>query len=140
MGHRLPEPGQPVLEQVVGGAPLEALHRRLVPQGAGDDDDGDVQVPLLHQPQGLQGVELGEVVIGQDQVGGGVEEDEESGSVCTRSSNGSKPARRSSWRIKPGVVRAVFEQEHTERSRGDHGPTPCFIRRIAAPRLPSGRM
>ena len=75
--HRLPQPGQPVLEQVVGGALPEALDGGLVAEGAGDDDDGVSPGSRLphHRVQHLQGVELGQVIVGQDDIGSGARAD-----------------------------------------------------------------
>ena len=70
MRHRRPQPRQPVLEQVIGGTLPEAFDRRLIAEGTRDHDEGDVQPALLQAVQGLQGVELGEMIIGEDDAEG----------------------------------------------------------------------
>ena len=114
--HRLSQPGQPVLEQVVGGALPEALDGGLVAEGAGDHDDRHVQAPLPHQVEGEEGVEPGQVVVGEDEVGGRVEAGEEVGlglhPLAGRLVTGASEL----VEDQASVVLAVFEQEHAERS------------------------
>ena len=62
------QPREAVLQEIVGGAPLHAFNRRLLGDGAGDDDERDIQRALLQELQGAGGVEHGQMVVGQDDV------------------------------------------------------------------------
>ena len=66
--HRRSQPGQAIFEQVIGGALLHALHRRLLADGARDDDERNTETGGLQQAQGLQRVELRQRVVGEDHV------------------------------------------------------------------------
>ena len=73
VGHRLPQARQAVLEQVIGRALLHDLHRHFLADAAGNHNEGDIQLALLEQVQGGQGVELRQGIIGDDQVQPGVQ-------------------------------------------------------------------
>jgi hypothetical protein len=62
------ETSQPILEQVVGGPELDALGRALVPDRARDADQRDVEPARLQELERPRGLELGQVVVGDDQL------------------------------------------------------------------------
>ena len=45
-------------------------NRGFLPDRAGDDDEGDVEIELLHDPQRGDGAEAGQIVVAEDQVPG----------------------------------------------------------------------
>ena len=68
--HRLAKPSQPILDDVIGRAALHDLHRALLADGARNDDEGNVQLALLHDLQGAQRVELRHGEIGENDLRG----------------------------------------------------------------------
>jgi hypothetical protein len=59
---------QAVLEQVIGRALPHCADGRIFADGAGDDDERDVPAALVQQVQRAYGVELGQRMIGEDEV------------------------------------------------------------------------
>ena len=66
--NRRRQPGEPVLQNVVGRAVSEGFDGRFLPQSAGDEDEGNGGVPLSDDGQGRHSVEAGQGEIGEDQV------------------------------------------------------------------------
>lgn len=64
----------PLLEQVIGRAVLQAIHRRLFPQRAGDDDDGNARLLGTRLCQGRVPVVVRQAVVAQDEVERGLVE------------------------------------------------------------------
>jgi len=62
------EPGQPVLEDEVGGAQPEQVHRVLVHEGAGDDDHRHLRLAPAYQVEGVLEGEAGNGVVAQHHV------------------------------------------------------------------------
>ncbi len=66
--HRGGQPLEVLLDQIVGGAGAHRLHRGLFADGAGDDDEGNIELGLLHQLQRSTRAEARHAVIREDQV------------------------------------------------------------------------
>ena len=62
------QPRRVALHDVVVRAGLHRLHRHFLADGAGEDDERDVQLFLAYHRQRLQGVEARQRVVGDDQV------------------------------------------------------------------------
>jgi len=61
LANRRPEPRQPVFRQIVGDAALHGRDGGLLPDGSGDDDEGNVEPALARECQRSQAVEPGAV-------------------------------------------------------------------------------
>ena len=57
------------LDQVVGRAFLETLHRRFLADGAGDEEEGCTRAQLAHDSQGRPSREAGEGIVAEHDVG-----------------------------------------------------------------------
>ena len=68
MGDRPSQPPQPVLQQVVVSAELHQLDRGAFPDGSRHDDERQVGAVGLLDAEGAFRVELGEAVVGQDEI------------------------------------------------------------------------
>jgi hypothetical protein len=66
--HRDRQAGEMVLQDVIGSPLSHQFARRLVPECARDDDDGDVRTALACDPDRRQPIELRHPVIRQDEV------------------------------------------------------------------------
>jgi len=71
--YRGPQPRQAVLEQVVAGPLSHGGHGDVFTHGPRHDQERDVLPSLSQAIEGGQGVELGQLVVREDQVGGRVE-------------------------------------------------------------------
>ena len=66
------EPGILTLEEEVVGACLQRLHRLLLADHPGDDDEGEVQPALLDEAQSVEAGKGRQAVVGKDRVPGAV--------------------------------------------------------------------
>ena len=60
--------GQPVFQQIVGGAAFHGRDGVILADRPGDDDEGNVEPALARERQRAQRVEPGQRVIGDDDV------------------------------------------------------------------------
>ena len=67
------ESPHPVLEDIVNDPEADGGDREVLADRTRDDDERDLQAGLLHQLQGPQRIEVGLMVVGDDQVELGVE-------------------------------------------------------------------
>ena len=112
--HRLPQACQSVFQQVVGCTLLDALRRRFIPYGSGDDDERNIQPAFLQVAQRPQRVDARQVVIGENDVGRRIEVGE-----VLRFGLDVLPVR-----LEPGsaklvqhelrVIRSVFKTQHAQ--------------------------
>ena len=120
---RRPQPAEPVLKHVVHRALTHRRHRQVVADRARHDHEGDLQAGILHQLQGSQGVELGLVIVGQDQVQLGIEIGFEAGLVIDPPPGRVKTSPTELPEGQFGVLGAVLQDQQTQRSSG-HRPSP----------------
>lgn len=66
--HRRHEAREALFEHVIGGAGLERLDRRLLAQGAGDEDEGDLGAALPGTGEGREAIVGRQGVVGEDKV------------------------------------------------------------------------
>ena len=66
--HGRPEPRQPLLEDVVGGAAFHALDGGFLVECDGEDDDGDVRAAGFGHGDGVEAIVAGEGIVGEDEV------------------------------------------------------------------------
>ena len=127
--HRRPEPGQPVLAQVVSGSLFQTLDDCFVAEDTGDEDERHIQAAFLHQAKRTQGVEPAEVIVGKDELGGRVESGEELGLGLHPLAGRVETCTTELVEDQPGVSLVVFEHEDTERSGHQH-LNLCVVTRV----------
>ena len=111
------EPAEVVLEDVVVRARSHRLDRRVVRDCTRDDDERDVALGFLHDPQGAEPTEFRQLPVGDDHVpGAGVQRG-------SHRRGGLDPLEVKQWMVTPelvndelGVTRRVFDQEHAQRA------------------------
>ena len=60
--------GEPVFEDVVGGAAFHAFDGGFLIEGDGEDDDGDVGAAGFGHGDGVEAIVAGEGIVGEDEV------------------------------------------------------------------------
>jgi hypothetical protein len=118
------EPAEAVLEQVIAGAVLHGLDGGVFADGAGDDDEGDVQAALVEQLQGGEGVELGHAVVGEDDVRGRIEPGQKlrARGATVAPDRQARPPQLMKHEV--GVGFAVFEDQHLDGNAHTHFVRP----------------
>ena len=111
------QPGEPIFEEIVGGPLLQTLDSRLVSQGTGDHDHRYIQAPIGHQAQGSQRVELGHMVVKQDEVQLRVKLGNKVDLGLDPFAQWSEAGTAKLVEDQSSVVVTIFEQKNVERSR-----------------------
>ena len=125
---RRPEPCQPVLHQVVGGALLDHRDRPLLADAPGDDQEWDRQAVPTSEAECRRRVELREVVVGENHVEVRPKPADVISFVVHTGHHRFESRLPKGVRDQLGVARLVLQQEHAERGgSGQAGPPPLLI-------------
>jgi hypothetical protein len=66
VGYRGPEAGEPVLEQIIRSPLLDHRDGEVLPDGAGDNQEGNIEMALVEQLERAGAAELRHLVVGED--------------------------------------------------------------------------
>ena len=115
--HREAEPTEPVLDQVVGRAAPHALDRLLLAHRPADHDERDVGTARVQQIERLEGAELGQAVVGEDDVRSLVEQAEVPRRILGAAPLGVEAGPAQLGDDQLGVEDAIFEHEQLDGRR-----------------------
>ena len=113
--HRLAQPPEPVLEEIIRRAQPDRRDGLLVANAAGNNEQRNIHAPFLQQLQRREAAEPGQVVVAQDDFGGRIQ-------LRAKGLRRLHPfpdrleARLAQFVLdQPGVAQLIFDQQHAER-------------------------
>ena len=113
--HRLPEPREPILDQIVGRPAPHRLDGRLLADGARDDDEGHLGAMRVQQLEGAQTIELRQVEIGEDDIERASERIQEGGFRVDPTPLGREAGSLQLAQQQLRVERIVFDEQDAQR-------------------------